>query len=108
MNESEFNALAERIFAAVGEAIDSADSDLDWNLNEGVLEIECPDGSKIILSRHTLNRELWLAAKSGGYHYRSEGGAWRDTRGGDTLAQRLAQALREQGGAEIALPEFAI
>src|SRR5437762_1266878 len=107
MNESEFNALAERIFAAIGEAIDDSDSDLDWTLNEGVLEIECPDRSKLILSRHTPNRELWLAAKSGGYHYRSEGGEWRDMRSAETLPQRLAQALREQGGVEVAVPALA-
>lgn len=104
MTETEFNCLADRVFALVGEAIDAAEGDIDWTLNEGVLEIECPDRSKLILSRHTPNRELWLAAKSGGYHYRLDGEGWHNTRGGDDLRRRLAQSLREQAGTAIDLP----
>jgi CyaY protein len=105
MLETAFNDLAERVFARVGEALDDSGADVDWVLNEGVMEIECA-GGKLILSRHTPNRELWLAAKSGGYHYRAEGGEWRDTRGGENLRAMLERALREQAGEVIEVPEL--
>ena len=44
-SESEFSARADAVLAAVGaaldEAIDASDADLDWSLNEGVLTIDC-------------------------------------------------------------------
>src|SRR5437762_8968380 len=38
------------------------------------------DGSKLIINRHVPNRELWVAARAGGFHFRADGGIWRDTR----------------------------
>ena len=46
---------------------------LDWSLNDGILEIECEDGSKLIVNRHVPNREIWVAARSGGFHFRARG-----------------------------------
>ena len=47
-------------------------STLDWSLNDGILEIDCGDGGKIIVNRHVPNREIWVAARSGGFHFRAE------------------------------------
>jgi CyaY protein len=104
MTETEFRDLADRVLNLVGAAIDNSDGDFDWVLRDGVLEIECPDGSKLILNQHLPNREIWLAAKSGGYHFRPEAGVWRDTRGGAPLPAMLMRALQEQGGAAVDLP----
>lgn len=102
MTETEFIALADRTLARIGSALDDAlrnsDADVDWSLNDGILEIECEDGSKLILNRHVPNRELWVAARSGGFHFRIEGGAWRDTRGGAELGAEVARLLAEQAG----------
>ena len=67
ITDSEFIAAADRTLAAIGEALDAAladsEVDLDWSLNDGILEIECDDGSKIIVNRHVPNREIWVAAR---------------------------------------------
>ncbi len=106
--ESEFVALADRALMSIGAALDSAaersDADLDWSLNDGILTVEC-DGGKIIVNRHVPNRELWVAAKAGGFHFRHEAGAWRDTRSGEALTAVLTRLLRAQSGVEI---EFAL
>jgi CyaY protein len=108
MTESEFIALTDRELNLIGEALDNSDADLDWQLNDGILEIDCEDGSgaggKIILNRHVPNRELWLATRGGGYHYRLEPAQWENTRGGDDLRTELTRALAAQGGVAIALP----
>jgi len=101
VNESEFVGLTDRVLAAVGAAIDASGEDLDWSENDGVLTIECADGSRVIVNRHLPNRELWVAARSGGFHFRSEGARWGDTRSGEELGAALARLLREQGDAAI-------
>jgi CyaY protein len=73
-----------------------------------VLTIECADGSRIIVNRHMANRELWVAAKSGGFHFRAEGGAWRDTKSGEELATALERLLQTQGGAVVHLPPLPV
>lgn len=108
MTESEFIAMTDRVLEQVGEALDDSDSDVDWQLNDGVLEIDCSDavadsvgggsGGKIILNRHLPNRELWLATKGGGYHFRNVDGRWVDTRGKNDLGAELAGALATQAG----------
>jgi CyaY protein len=103
VSESEFVALADRVLAAVGAAIDASGEDLDWSENDGVLTIECPDGSRLIVNRHVPNRELWVAARSGGFHFRSDGTRWLDTRGGEELGAALERLLQQQAGATVEL-----
>ncbi len=106
--ETGFIAATDRVLAAIGSALDAAldasDLDIDWSVNEGVLEIECDDGSKVIVNRHVPNRELWVAARSGGFHFRADGGLWRDTRGGRELGAALVEILAAQAHLELALP----
>ena len=105
-SESEFVELADRVLMAIGAALDAAadasDADLDWSLNDGILTIDCGGGGKVIVNRHLPNRELWVAAKSGGFHFRNDGGVWFDTRSGEVLEAVLKRLLQAQGGVEIA------
>jgi len=57
----------------------------------------------VIVNRHAPNRELWVAARSGGFHFRAQDGRWRDTRGGQELGEALARILREQAGLVVEL-----
>ena len=75
-------------------------------LNDGILEIECEDGSKLIVNRHVPNREIWVAARSGGFHFRASGGRWRDTRSGEELGAALTALLQAQAG--VALTDLAL
>jgi CyaY protein len=110
--DSEFMAAADGALEAIGRALDAAlaesDADADWTLNDGILEIECGDGSKLIVNRHVANRELWVAARSGGFHFAPRGGAWRDTRTGADLGAALAGLLRAQAGLDVALPPLPV
>lgn len=110
--DSTFLAAADRVLSAIGEALDaalaSADVDVDWNLNDGILEIECDDGSKVIVNRHVPNREIWVAARSGGFHFAARDGAWRDTRSGSELGAALAVVLRAQAALDVHLPPLPV
>jgi CyaY protein len=112
--ETSFIASADAVLAAIGAALDTAlagdgnegDNDGDWSLNDGILTIECADGSKLIVNRHVANREIWVAARSGGFHFRAADGAWRDTRSGGELAAELTRLLREQAGLAVDLSQL--
>ena len=102
MSESEFEAQAAAALEALEQALDK--TELDFELKPGgVLEIEFDDGSKIIVNRHAAAREIWVAARSGGFHYRWDGSAWRDTRSGAELFTTLSELASQQLGRRISL-----
>ena len=102
-DESAFVASTDRVLRAIGAALDAVESDVDWSENDGVLSIDC-GGSRIIVNRHVPNRELWVAARSGGFHFGARNGAWRDTRTGEELSAALQRLLQEQGVTDAAIP----
>ncbi|MDO8347424.1 MAG: iron donor protein CyaY [Rugosibacter sp.] len=106
MDEQEFTRRADaelvRIEAALEAAVEQADFDVEIKPG-GVIEIECENGSKIIINRHGAAREIWLAAKSGGYHFRPENGRWLDARNGEELLAAIARTLSEQTGSSVNL-----
>lgn len=97
MNENEFNQLADKAFAHIERMIDSSSQDIDYDSNGVVMEIEFDNGNKIIVNRHVPNQEIWLAAKSGGFHYALQGGQWLSQRDGTELFSKLTELFAEQG-----------
>jgi len=108
VEEREFLALADGTLARLDDVLarlqDEGDVDFDYEFKPGgIIEIVCADDSKIIINRHAAAREIWLAARSGGFHFRPEAGRWIGTRDGRDLADVLSRCLSEQAGAELRL-----
>ena len=104
MNDSEFNTLADAALARIEAGLDACGADLDFAMvSAGVLEIELADRSKIIVNRHGAAKELWVAARAGGFHFRWDGKDWRDTRDGGELLAALSQLISAQGGGAVSL-----
>jgi len=104
MDESVFEALAETELARIEQAFDASGVDADIEAKgDGVLEIEFSDGSKIIVNRHAAAREIWVAARSGGFHFRYDGHRWLNTRDGGELYTALSRLASEQSGSTVAL-----
>lgn len=104
MTETEFETLAGDTLAALERAFEAAAPDADLQTKgSGVLEIEFDDGSKMVINRHGAAREIWVAAKSGGFHFRYDGAAWRDTRDGSELFAAVSRLASLQGGTPVAL-----
>jgi CyaY protein len=101
MTESEFNELANAVFARIEHALDDCDADIEYDNNGNVLEMEFADGSKLIVNRHMPNREIWLAAKSGGFHYALKDEAWISHRDGSELFSKLNELVQLGTGAEV-------
>ena len=97
MNESDFHRAVDAVLARIEAAVEASEA-LDSDLEAGILTIHCPDESRIIVNRQTPNREIWVAARSGGFHFVHRDGAWRDTRSGEELFASLARIVASQGG----------
>lgn len=104
MNDSEFNTLADAALSRIETGLDACDADLDFAMiAAGVLEIEFADRSKIIVNRHEAAKELWVAARAGGFHFRWDGSDWRDTRDGGELIAALSMLISTQCGSVVLL-----
>lgn len=102
MEDKEFNALADLALTAIDAALEASGADVDCELAAGgVLEIEFADGSKIIVNRHGVAKEIWVAARAGGFHFRWEDAVWRDTRDGTELMEKLSALASQQAGESI-------
>lgn len=104
MDETEFEALAERALARLEAALEASGVDADVERKDGgVIEIEFADGSKMIVNRHGAAREIWVAARDGGFHFRWDGALWRDTRDGSELFAALSRLVSAQSGQPVLL-----
>jgi len=105
MDELEFGRLAEAEMARIEAALEACGGDFDVDLQPGgVLEIEFDDGSMVIVNRHSAAREIWVAARSGGFHFAPRDGRWVSARDGSELFDLLERVLSEQSGAPVELP----
>lgn len=105
MSESEFLAAAEGVLDAIEsafeEAGESADVDIECSRSGNVLEIEFANRSKMIVNTQAPMREIWVAARAGGFHYRFSDGRWLDTRDGSELFDAISRLASGQAGADL-------
>jgi CyaY protein len=107
MTESEFLGMAEQTLDAIEtafERVSSDDVDVECSRKGNVLEIEfVDDGSKIIINSQAPMQEIWVAAKSGGFHYKHSEGEWINTRDGSELFAALSALVSRQTGTDVQL-----
>ena len=101
--ESEFHQRVDNVLRVIESALEAIESDIDTETNSGILTLEFANGSKVLINRQTPTRELWVAAKSGGFHFRFDGAAWRDTRTNESLETLLSRVISEQSGVVMSI-----
>jgi CyaY protein len=108
MSDKTFLDLAESTLSSIEASLDRLNDadliDVECKRSGNVLEIEFIDnGSKIIVNSQAFTKELWVAAKAGGYHYRHDGSVWLNTRDGSELLASLSTLVSGQGGVAVTL-----
>ena len=106
MNESEFNQLAEETMVSIEEAIDDSGAEIDYDTISDILTLEFSNGSKIIINKQTPASQLWVAARSGGFHfdYDAASQCWvLDSDSDQELFACLSRYCSEQAGQEVEL-----
>jgi CyaY protein len=101
MSDSDYLARAEAVLAAVERALDYTDADIEFERSGNVLTLEFENGTKIIVNLQPPMQEIWIAAKSGGYHFRFVDGKWRDTRNGTEFFTALSDYATQQAGEPV-------
>ena len=101
LSDAEYDRRARSVLAAVEAASDrflqDEVIDIDTSRTGGLLELAFPNGSKVVLNTQPPLHELWLAAGSGGFHFRHAGGRWID-RNGRELFEVLSECASEIAG----------
>jgi CyaY protein len=97
-----FRERAEATLARLERAIDDLADDFDIDvLRAGnVVTLTFETGHKIIVNTQEAAGEIWVAARSGGFHYRWDEAAsqWRDTRSSEDLRVALGRLVGDETG----------
>jgi len=105
MTDLEFLDQAEKLLLAVERSCDrindAGDADVDSQRTGGMVTLTFPNRSQIIINLQKPLHEVWMAAKSGGYHYRFDGAAWQDTKGAGEFFDRLSRDAEQQSGTPL-------
>lgn len=105
MTDAEFYSLYQNTLVSIEDAVDDADADLDFESVDDILTVTCPDGSQVIVTRQSANQQLWVAARSGGFHFEwnETDSRWQLTRDGSSLQDKLNEIFLEQAGVALNL-----
>jgi CyaY protein len=93
MNDSEFETLAAATLEAIERALEACAADVEAERSGNVLTLELGDGARVVINGQTPTRQIWVAARSGGFHFARDGDLWRDTRDGSELFAALARIV---------------
>jgi CyaY protein len=108
LSEARFHDLVDAAQQAVEDIFDDSGLDLDLENSAGVLTVRFENGTQVILSRQEPLRQLWVAARSGGFHFDyDEGeGRWICDTSEEPLGELMARVTREQAGEELEFDEL--
>lgn len=107
MTEAEFLSLYKQTLASIEETVETAiqdhDANLDYESANDMLTLMFSNASVAIISRQSAISQLWLAARSGGFHfdYDHEKSSWICTANGRDLRDMLQEICEVQGGVAL-------
>ena len=100
MTDTDYLDHAEKALAAIEQACDhindASDVDIDNQRTGAMITLTFANRSQIIINLQKPLQEIWMAAKSGGFHYKFNGQQWQDTKSGNELFADLSRYASEQ------------
>lgn len=103
MNDTEYHQLADQVLEQLQDAVDEVDFDLDYETAGGIVEVEFPNGTKIIVNKQAPLHQLWVATKFNGHHFEYKEGQWIDNRTDVEFWTLINEAATKQAGETIEL-----
>lgn len=105
MTEIDYLDRAEALLRAVELACDrindATEADIDNQRVGGMITLTFANGSQIIINLQKPLQEVWMAARSGGFHFRFDGRDWQDTKGQGEFFEHLSRCASEQSGLSL-------
>jgi len=107
LTESEFDRLAEETMVAIEEAVDECGADIDYDSAGGILTLEFLTGSQIIINKQGPLRQVWVAARAGGYHFDYDAASkrWLKDDDQEELFECLSRCCSQQAGESVTLEQ---
>lgn len=104
LNESEYEGLAHATLTQLEQAVEASGTDIEFETEDEILTLEFPDGSRIIINKQRPLRQIWVAARSGGFHYNYDPAQKRWVRQGEhELISDLEKFASQQLKAAVSL-----
>jgi len=105
MNEAEFHKRAAVTLDRIEQAVENCGADIDFENAGEILQLEFANRSKIIINKQSAASQLWVAARSGGFHYNYDASTqqWRNDQSGAELFSELSRLVSEQAGESVRL-----
>lgn len=101
MNDTEFHQLVDIQMQNIEEAIDESEADVDYEVTGNVMTLEFENRSQIIINRQEPMREIWLASKSGGFHFKLIDDKWTCSKTGVELFEMVKEECEKHADEEI-------
>ncbi|MBA5764435.1 iron donor protein CyaY [Vibrio sp. 404] len=101
MNDTEFHQLADEQMQFIEEMIDDSGADVDYETSGNVMTLEFDDRSQIIINRQEPMKEIWLASRSGGFHFAFVDQQWICSKTGMELITMVKQECEKHAGEAI-------
>ena len=98
MNESEFNQQIDDLLIEIEDAIEESGVDIDYETVAGILTLDFENGSQVIINRQVAMRQLWIAARSGGFHLAWVEGQWVTSTTKESMSALIDRVCTEQSG----------
>src|SRR5690606_19598663 len=108
LSEARYHDLVDAAQEGVEDAFDDSALDVDLENSGGVLTVRFANGSQLIHSRQPALRQLWVAARSGGFpfDYDEDAELWICDNSEERLGELLARVTQEQGGEALAFEDL--
>lgn len=91
-------ALLRRVELACDRINEVTEADIDNQRVGGMVTLSFRDRSQIVVNLQKPLHEVWLASRSGGYHFVFDGTRWADTKTGVDFYAQLSRDASAQAG----------
>ena len=108
LSEARFHDLVDAVQEEVEDVFDHSGMDVDLDNSGGVLTVRFENGTQLIFSRQPPLPQLWVAARSGGFHfdYDEASSLWICDTNDERLGELLTRVTQEQGGEALDFEEL--
>src|ERR1700755_1555236 len=91
LDEAGFDRVARDELHAIEDALAELDpEDVEITTSDGILRLDCRDGTKIVINSHRAARQIWMAAVASAWHFDpADGGVWRAPKTGGEVRPQL-------------------
>ncbi|MDR9825281.1 iron donor protein CyaY [Vibrio sp. FNV 38] len=104
MNDTDFHQLVDSQMETIEEMIDESGADIDYETSGNVMTLEFEDRSQIIINRQEPMHEIWLASRSGGFHFQLKNEQWVCSKTDQELIAMVKHECEKHANEEIEWP----